>query len=123
MRRRSGLVACIAVTAAFLLVCAAIFVSDLVAPQSYEVLSERTTDADLASLPPTEAERVNINTASLDELCAIPGIGETRAADIIAYRETHGAFLSTADIMLVEGIGEGIYDNISDYITTGEETE
>lgn len=123
MRQKRGLIACIAITAAFVLVCAAIFVSNLVAPQSYEVLAERSTDPSLVSQPPSDAERVNINTASLAELCTIPGIGETRANAIIAYRETNGPFLSTADIMLVQGIGEGIYESISEYITTGEEAE
>lgn len=123
MRQKRGLIACIAITAAFVLVCAAIFVSNLVEPQSYEVIAERSTDPSLVSRPPTDAERVNINTASLDELCTIPGIGETRANAIIAYREANGGFLSIADIMLVEGIGEGIYESISEYITIGEETE
>ena len=47
---------------------------------------------------------VNINTASAEELCALPGIGTSRAADIVRYREKNGAFQTKEDIMKVSGI-------------------
>ena len=62
--------------------------------------------------------RVNINTADAAQLCTLPGIGESRAADIIAYREAHGGFASCEDIMNVSGIKESVYNKISDKITT-----
>lgn len=61
---------------------------------------------------------VNINTADAAQLCTLPGIGESRAADIIAYREAHGGFASCEDIMNVSGIKENVYNKISDKITT-----
>ncbi len=61
---------------------------------------------------------VNINTADAAQLCTLPGIGESRAADIIAYREAHGGFASCEDIMNVSGIKESVYNKISDKITT-----
>lgn len=78
-----------------------------------------------ASAPPEESGEevtfpININTASAEELQALPGIGETRAEAIVAYREEHGPFTYVEDLRGVSGIGEGILANIMDYITVGE---
>lgn len=59
---------------------------------------------------------VNINTADAAQLCTLPGIGESRAADIIAYREKNGGFESCEDIMKVPGIKTGAYEKIRDKI-------
>lgn len=59
---------------------------------------------------------VNINTASLEELMVLPGIGETRARSIIKYREGNGDFESIADVCEVTGIGEGVYADIRELI-------
>ena len=61
--------------------------------------------------------RININTASAAQLCEIPGVGATRAAAIISYRESHGAFEKPEDIMKVNGIKEGMYEKIKDSIS------
>lgn len=61
-------------------------------------------------------DKININTASEAELCKIPGIGATRAAAIVAYRQEKGGFTSIEDIMNVSGIKEGTYDKIKDRI-------
>ena len=60
---------------------------------------------------------VNINTAGADELKTLSGIGDSRAADIIAYREANGSFGSIEDLMNVSGIGESIFNKIKPYIT------
>lgn len=60
--------------------------------------------------------KIDINTASEAELCNIPGIGATRAAAIVAYRQEKGGFTSIEDIMNVSGIKEGTYDKIKDRI-------
>lgn len=59
---------------------------------------------------------VNINTADVAALCTLPGIGESRARDIIAYREAHGDFESCEDIMKVSGIKTSVYEKLSDRI-------
>ncbi len=59
---------------------------------------------------------VNINTADAATLCTLPGIGETRAKQIVAYREANGAFRATEDIMNVTGIKSGLYEQIKDLI-------
>lgn len=60
---------------------------------------------------------VNINTATADMLMSLKGIGQTRAEDIIAYREKHGSFQKKEDIMNVDGIKQGTYDKIKDNIS------
>ncbi len=59
---------------------------------------------------------IDINTASVEELCRLKGIGEKRAGDIIAYREEHGGFSSVEEIMNVKGIKTGIFEKIKDSI-------
>ena len=61
--------------------------------------------------------KININTAAESQLLEITGIGATRAAAIIKYREEHGSFGSIEDIMQVSGIKEGTYEKIKDEIT------
>lgn len=60
---------------------------------------------------------ININTADVSALCSIPGIGESRARSIIAYRQEHGDFKAKEDIMQVTGVKEGMYAKIEEYIT------
>ena len=61
-------------------------------------------------------EKININTASKEQLMQIPGIGEAKARAILAHREAEGAFSSIEDIMQVEGIKDGVFEKIKNYI-------
>lgn len=70
----------------------------------------------LPSRQETDDGLVNINTADVETLCTLSGIGESRAKDIIAYREANGAFESCEDIMKVPGIKTSVYNKISDRI-------
>lgn len=65
-----------------------------------------------------ETGLVNINTATKEELQTINGIGESKANNIIKYREQNGNFKSIEDIKNVEGIGDTLYASIKVYITT-----
>lgn len=60
---------------------------------------------------------ININTASLDELMSLKGIGETKAQAIIDYRETYGLFPNINSLTNVSGIGEKTLSKIADKIT------
>ena len=60
--------------------------------------------------------KVNLNTADKDQLLTLPGIGDTRAEAILAYRDTNGNFASIEEIMNVEGIKEKMYEKLKDYI-------
>ncbi len=64
---------------------------------------------------------VDINTADENALCALPGIGQTLAARIIAYREQIGGFKSIEEIMDVPGIGSGKFEKIKNGITVSAE--
>lgn len=60
--------------------------------------------------------KVNLNTASKEELMTLSGVGEAKAESIIAYRETQGKFKSIEDIMQISGIKEGLFEKIKNYI-------
>lgn len=60
--------------------------------------------------------RVNLNTASREELMTLTGIGEKKADAIIQYRESQGGFQSVDELMQVEGIKEATYNKIKDKI-------
>ena len=81
--------------------------------QSELPLSESPTPASNDS----EAELVNINTATLEELDTLPGIGPTTAQKIIDYREENGPFSVIEDIMNVSGIGPATFEDLKDLIT------
>lgn len=63
-----------------------------------------------------EAGFVNINTADETLLMTLPGIGESRAGDIIAYRSEHGEFSSIEELMKIPGIKEHLFAKIKDKI-------
>ena len=60
---------------------------------------------------------VNLNTASKEQLMTLPGIGESRAEDILRYRQESGGFQAIEEIMNVPGIKESAYLKIKDSIT------
>lgn len=61
--------------------------------------------------------KCNINTAGINQLTQLSGIGESTAKKIIEYRSTHGNFKSIEDILNVKGIGKSKYLKFKDYIT------
>jgi competence protein ComEA len=61
---------------------------------------------------------ININTATLEQLLTLPRIGESKAKAIIAYRQAHGRFVKTEQLMQVKGIGDKIFADIRPLITT-----
>ena len=60
--------------------------------------------------------KTNLNTASLEQLMEIPGIGESKAKAIINYREENGGFSSIEEVMNIEGIKEGVFSKMKEYI-------
>lgn len=97
------------------------------ASETYVNLAARLTDgekiyvptrAEAAELERAAAEqvKVNINTADKEELCTLPGIGESKAEDIIAYREKQGSFKNLEELMQVSGIKESLYEKLADRI-------
>ena len=60
--------------------------------------------------------RVDINTADASALMSLPGIGQSKADAIVAYRNEHGAFKAPEELMNISGIKEGVYQKIKDSI-------
>ena len=60
--------------------------------------------------------KVNLNTASLEQLMEVPGIGESKARAIIDYRDTNGGFSTIEEVMNIEGIKEGVFSKMKEYI-------
>ena len=83
---------------------------------SYYTVPERTASQS-ESVGGSDAGLVNINTADIAGLCALPGVGEGRAKAIIEYREKQGGFQKKEDIMQVSGIGEKMYARMEEYLS------
>jgi competence protein ComEA len=67
---------------------------------------------------PAPGAKVNINTAGIELLESLPGIGPALAQRIVDYRQSHGPFERIEDVTEVSGIGEAIFEAIQDLITT-----
>jgi len=130
--------AVLALTAGFVLFCGGWFGNQLSAPVPYMVNTARqpseTDYSDVREAVPGGAsvsgedarpdsllpgEVIDVNTADIYDLQRLPGIGEKRAGDIIAYRTEHGPFQSLDELMNVSGIGPVILENLREYATTG----
>jgi len=77
---------------------------------------ELNSEVNPAELP----QKIDINRAEAWLLEALPGIGETKAQAIIAYRQQNGGFKHIIEITEVDGIGPAIYEEIKDLITIGD---
>lgn len=84
--------------------------------QQITVCKEGAYTNDVPGASDPGGEKVNLNTADMEELMTLSGIGESRAGDIIEYRTTFGKFSSVEDIMNVSGIGEKMFEKIKDDI-------
>lgn len=86
--------------------------------------SENQTSESVSSERSTQSETktsvnfpVNINTATVSELTAVPNLGEKRASDIIAYRNAIGGYTSVSQIKNIKGFGETLYSKVAPYLT------
>ena len=80
----------------------------------------------LMFVPPVEAvkappsAKVNINSASVEQLVTLPGVGEKLAGRIVEYRQKSGGFKSAQELLNVQGIGEKNFNKIQGYLTVGD---
>lgn len=100
------------------------------AADSWLNLAERMTDGQKIEVPSKkqaeelkeqavvqESGLVNLNTATAEQLTTLRGIGESKAEDILNYREQHGGFRTIEDLMQIPGIKERVFEKIKDQIT------
>ena len=117
--------AALALCAAFVLFFAGWFAGELRRDESYTVTSDALFPADATPAPPQSTfvsdVLVDLNTAQLDDLTGLPGIGEAKAQAILDYRREHGPFRRVEDIMQIKGIGEGILQQLEPYFTLTDE--
>lgn len=112
----------IALTASFLLFAAGFCIGSLRTSGDLRVITARpaapsaVTESSQTAQPDTP---VDLNTATVEELTALPGIGDVIARRIVAYRQVHGPFTSLEELAEVKGMGEKRIEDIQDYVTLG----
>ena len=84
------------------------------------VASLLSTGVAFAAAKAAPAGKVNINTATVEQLTTLPGVGPKLAARIVEHRQKAGAFKSTQELINVRGIGEKNFEKIQGYLTLGE---
>ena len=108
----------LALTVIFLLAAAAIaFQNGVGREQDTYVITSTRADEEVTRAP----AKINLNTATADELTALPGIGATLAERIVAYREENGPFRTEEELTRVSGIGEAKLAAMEGLITVEEE--
>jgi competence protein ComEA len=75
----------------------------------------------IAAGKPAPSGKVNINTATAQQLTVLPGVGEKLAARIVDYRQKAGGFKNVSELMNVQGIGEKNLAKIQAFLTTSGE--
>ena len=90
-------------------------------PRPQQELIQEEGEGEANSWPDSllPGETIDLNTADVYELQRLPGIGEKRAADIVAYREEHGPFQTVDELDDVSGIGPGILEGLREYASVG----
>jgi competence protein ComEA len=74
----------------------------------------------MAAGKPAPTAKVNLNTATVEQLTTLPGVGPKLAARIVEYRQKAGSFRSTQELINVRGVGEKSFAKIEAWLTVGE---
>lgn len=102
--------------AVFIVLCFAIFaVTNLIDRTQYVTLTPVVTTSPYGDLP--ESEKININTATKEELMKLNGVGSVTAENIINYREHNNGFLDVDELTEVSGIGKKTLEKLRPFIT------
>lgn len=114
----------LAMTVVFIAVLAALYLqaAQPAEEEGYTVMTSQPTEEEVT---PEPTPPVDVNTAGVDELDTLDGIGPALAQRIIDYREEHGPFSSLEELLEVKGIGEATLEGFRDHavVGTGEENE
>lgn len=96
------------------------FKPDLVFLPAYQEktqLYDVSTTSCLAGSSLSTVKKIDINSASIEELISLAGIGESKAKNIVDFRTKYGNFKTIDEIMYVSGISDNLFQNICDLIT------
>ncbi len=74
----------------------------------------------LAAPKAAPAGKINLNSATAQQLAELPGVGATLAARIVEYRQKAGGFKTAQELMNVQGVGEKNFARIQPHLTVGE---
>ncbi len=95
-----------------ILICVAIYTG---------VFIGRNTENSTIHLPYSQESRdvkvINLNTATTDDLCTLPGVGPMLAASIIEYRDKYGDYVYVNELLEVYGMSRDLFDSIKAYVT------
>ncbi len=81
-----------------------------VSQQDYENLTSQSENSSVI---------INLNTATAEELTVVRGVGPALAQRIVDFRQEHGDFTCTDELLSIDGIGEKILEQIAPYVTVG----
>lgn len=112
----------IAITVMFIGLMVGLFIGRYTKDSSIKLTDKPNTSAQIEQIDTTNdasSGKLDINTATAEQLTALPGIGEVYAQRIVEYRTTYGKFISIYDLEKVKGIGQKRIEAIADYITVG----
>jgi competence protein ComEA len=79
-----------------------------------------TAPAKASSAKPAPAGKINLNSATVEQLTTVPGVGRTLATRIVEHRQKEGSFKSVSELMNVKGVGEKNLAKIQGYFVVGE---
>ena len=86
-------------------------------PGNYAVTPAQTAREEVA---PEDPGLLDLNTATVEELMRLPGVGEVLAQRIADWRGEHGAFEEIEQLLEIQGIGESVLENLRNEVTVGE---
>lgn len=107
----------VAVSISLVFIMVAVVIALVYPTVDNEITSKKICSCTVSDVDTSKTELININNASLEELCTLPGIGEVTAEKIINYRIQYGDFRDVSSIIDVSGIGLKTFEKIKDKIT------
>ena len=89
----------------------------IVVPKKGETPASGSVGQEALPQGESNTDKISLNQATKEELKQLPSIGDKRADDIIAYRESHGGFKKIEDLKEVGGIGDKTYEKLKDKVS------
>ncbi len=116
---KKGQAALIFVTSAFLCILIGIFIGRNTISAVWLKNQKKQQSSGTQATVQTE-NKLNINTATVEQLLDIPGIGEVTAQNIVNYREENGPFTGIGELLNVDGIGQTRFNKLIEYVYVPE---